>query len=357
MAQMGRIGGPLLADNLVRNGSNLAFNTKVLYLDVTNNRVSFNFASSPPGVFDAYTPNAINTSGLLVDTTATISDFTVSASSISHATSTITISPNQSSNPTIVVSGLATDNLRIRANSIVNSVLNSSINITPTKGIIANSNVLVDGNLRATGQITFDGDITLGDNPGDKISLTGEINSSIVPTNPLGVPTFDLGSDSLRWNTLYANSTSVGVINQDNLTATTLVAGNLTISGTSISASLNNNLNLIPDGSGKIKFNGFAYVTNTTINNPIPTSPFIINNTQYGYTKFAGAGLVIPYGTSNNYPDNPELGTMRFNSSTKILEIYSTTSSSWIPVIGTAPNVTTADIERITFVNELILGF
>ena len=39
---VGRISGPLLKSNLVRNGIDLAFETDLLYLDVNNNRVGIN---------------------------------------------------------------------------------------------------------------------------------------------------------------------------------------------------------------------------------------------------------------------------------------------------------------------------
>ena len=41
----GRISGPLLKSNLVRNGVNLAFETDLLYLDVNNNRVGIKTAN------------------------------------------------------------------------------------------------------------------------------------------------------------------------------------------------------------------------------------------------------------------------------------------------------------------------
>ena len=36
---IGRISGPLLKENLLRNGTDLAFETDLLYLDVTNRRI------------------------------------------------------------------------------------------------------------------------------------------------------------------------------------------------------------------------------------------------------------------------------------------------------------------------------
>jgi len=39
MSQLGRIGGQVLTDNLLRAGVDLAFETDLLYLDVTNRRI------------------------------------------------------------------------------------------------------------------------------------------------------------------------------------------------------------------------------------------------------------------------------------------------------------------------------
>ena len=42
---IGRISGPLLKANLLREGVNLAFETNLLYLDVNNSRVGINNAN------------------------------------------------------------------------------------------------------------------------------------------------------------------------------------------------------------------------------------------------------------------------------------------------------------------------
>ncbi len=39
MSQLGRIGGQVLTDNLLRAGVDLAFETNLLYLDVTNRQI------------------------------------------------------------------------------------------------------------------------------------------------------------------------------------------------------------------------------------------------------------------------------------------------------------------------------
>ena len=188
--ELGRISGPLLADNLRRNGSNLAFDTKVLYLDVVNGRVGFN--SNAP-VTDLYTPTAIDTVNLIVDTSANIANFTIGTNNIQNAVSTITISPNQLVNPVIVVPSISATNLNFFNNTLQNTISNDNINVTAsgTGTIKLNNNTTVTGNLHATGAITWDGNITLGDANTDSITLNAEVNSSVVPnvTN-----TYNLGS-------------------------------------------------------------------------------------------------------------------------------------------------------------------
>ena len=128
--QQGRIGGPLLADNLLRNGANLAFEHKVLFLDVVNKRIGFNNAAP---VNDLYTPTAIDSVNLIVDTTADIGNFVVSGSTIQHVLSNpITISPSQNINPSISTPGLSTANLYLYGNNFSNTVTNNSVNFTPS---------------------------------------------------------------------------------------------------------------------------------------------------------------------------------------------------------------------------------
>ena len=42
---IGRISGPLLKQNLIRDGVNLAFETDLLFLDVVNSRIGVNSAA------------------------------------------------------------------------------------------------------------------------------------------------------------------------------------------------------------------------------------------------------------------------------------------------------------------------
>lgn len=65
MSQIGRIGGQVLTDNLLRAGVDLAFETDLLYLDVTNRRIGIR-DSSP--TYDLDVNSSIRTTDLTVDT-------------------------------------------------------------------------------------------------------------------------------------------------------------------------------------------------------------------------------------------------------------------------------------------------
>ena len=94
--ELGRISGPLLSDNLLRNGNNLAFETQLLYFDVVNNRIGINSSSPNNDLFVNSTTNTIN---LNVTTLANLgSNISVSTNQIQNPISSITIQPNQSNN-------------------------------------------------------------------------------------------------------------------------------------------------------------------------------------------------------------------------------------------------------------------
>jgi len=351
MAQIGRIGGPLLADNLLRNGNNLAFETKLLYLDVNNKKVGFNNLNPN---YDLQASNGIDSVNLLSNNTSSISNFIISSNTISNGFSTITIQPNQSSNPTIVTPGLQTSALTISTNLIKNNTASGDINITANGSgqVILNNNTLVTGNLHATGNITFDGNIQLGSNSSDTITFTADVNSDILPNVN---NTYTLGSSSLYWKTLYTNTMGITTINQNALTATTLNSGNISLNSNSISVA--GNFNFGVSGTGHVKFNGFRYITGNTINNPNPTGAFNIGSTGSGYIKFSGStGIVVPLGNSSTYPLNPQGGTMRYNTDTSVLEIYNNSLTSWLPVIGNSPVVSAPVVQQTAIVWDLILG-
>jgi hypothetical protein len=325
--ELGRISGPLLADNLKRNGANLAFDNQVLYLDVKNNRIGFNTATP---VTDLYTPIAIDSVEFIVDSTADIGNFVVSGHTIQHVlNNSITISPNQIVNPRIITPGISSDNLYLNGNTISSYTTDSNINITANgtgKLNFANDSgtvqVTVNGNLHASGDITWDGNITIGNNlTQDTVTFSAEIDSNILPSS---TNVDNLGSDPLAaghaWATLYVNEV-------DSLLAT---FPNFTISENTIAGTVTN---------GTVNYTGFSGIvnaeylqfSNTTITNNWST-PNTNDQRSIIFTP-SGTGTVqlntttslkLPTGTDSVRLLNAN-GELRFNNTNTNIEGYSET--------------------------------
>ena len=71
MAQLGRISGPILKENLLREGVDIAFETDLLYIDVNNDRIGVR-TNSPSS--DFHVDGTIRTTNLIVDTLAQFDD-------------------------------------------------------------------------------------------------------------------------------------------------------------------------------------------------------------------------------------------------------------------------------------------
>lgn len=224
---IGRITGPLLKANLLRNGVNLAFETDLLYLDVINGRIGIN-TSSPST--DLHVSGTTRTTNLEVETQATIgsagSIFTISGNTIASSNDVINLQPS-GSNPVVYQGKLQVNsNLQITANTISTLVTDDDLSLTTsgTGTVIVNSNVLVNGDLHATGSITSDGDITIGDTPGqDNVIFNADINSNIIPNVNNA---FDLGSDPTTggnaWHTAYLQD-----VRADTITTSSLLVGGI----------------------------------------------------------------------------------------------------------------------------------
>jgi hypothetical protein len=247
-----------------------------------------------------------------------------------------------------------------------------------------NSNTLVNGTVHATGNITFDGSIVLGDSSSDRIFIAAEVDSNIIPS---ATNTYNLGSSGLEWLNLNVNSASISsTLIATNLSSSIIPivnAGNITITGTTISDS-NNDLALTPTGTGSVKFNGISLFTGNQINNTASSlsyltiengaviftlentnllqienpsnDPLIIANTGSGVTQFAGTGAVqVPSGTNSNYPASTVTGQTRWNISLGYTEIYN--GSVWQDISGLDYNTATAQqVNDLNTIWSLILG-
>ena len=374
--ELGRISGPLLADNLLRNGTNLAFDDKVLYLDVVNGKVGFNTLA--PTV-ELTVPNTANTTNLVVDTQTNISNFTVTTNNIQHVTGGITLQPDQASNPNFVTPGLSTANLYFSSNILTNTVTNNPINITSIGSgqVKLNSNTLVNGSLHAVGNITFDGNIQLGNDTTDRITFAAEVTSNILPapatkssnlltqrgTLFIGIDDelllisqqylYNLGNASLRWNTVYANTLISPNVNTSTITVSSVTAGGTTFGSNTID-NTSNTIQFSTLGTGQVKFNGVSWINGNDIQNTTNSS-ISLASTGNGYMKFAGtSGMVLPVGNNNNRPINPVTGAMRFNTNLGYAEIFNGTL--WASVGGSSAVLSSAQVNDTMWAWDLILG-
>jgi len=274
--ELGRISGPLLSENLLRNGIDLAFDNTSLYLNVNDRFVGFG-TSTPVRTLE------INgyalTNNLVVDTQWDIgTTLEFNSNNILNYNGVITISPNQSSSPLIVVPGVKTDNIQFKNNNLT-GLSDSSINLSPS-GIgqtvfgsgIANSpiSVLVDGDLHTTGNVTFDGNITFGNNANDLINIISKINTPITPNQDIQ---FDLGASDKYFRTTYVNSYNsttltgkqlqpVDTVNYPFTTGLTIRDSTFNIPNSDMAISSQN-------GTGKLQF-----VTDLVINGGFETGDF-----------------------------------------------------------------------------------
>jgi hypothetical protein len=234
--ELGRISGPLLAENLLRNGNNLAFESKLLYLDVVNGYIGVN-TDTPTRTL--VINGKTNTTNLTVDTLATIANLEISTSQIQNVSGGITLSPNQSLNPTVNVPRLTTASFDITTNTISNSTINSNITLDPMgtgQLVVTTTNVDVRGSLHATGNITWDGAIVFGNDNTDNVTFSADVNSSIIPdvTN-----TNNIGSVGAEWRNLYSHNLSGNVV-----VSSTLTVGGINVlktQGQTIYVSVNGN--------------------------------------------------------------------------------------------------------------------
>lgn len=243
-AELGRISGPLLSANLLRQGVDLAFETDLLYLDVVNGRIGIN-RDGPAYSLDIL--GTTNFNNLIALTSANLANFTISSATIANAVGNITISPNQLLDPTVATPQLQVGNLNFFDRTVLNTTVDANLvldtlstsNAVPIllengldtlqleslgellaeigsgQVVFNTTNVNVNGNLHATGDITWDGNITFGNNDLDSVDFNSDFTSDIIPDAP---NQYDLGAFNKQWQTLRTNTVVTDLITTNGLT-------------------------------------------------------------------------------------------------------------------------------------------
>jgi hypothetical protein len=268
---LGRISGPLLKSNLLRNGVDLAFETNLLYLDVTNRRVGIN-TSTPSN--DLQVNGTARVTILNVSGTATLGTISFTSNSITSTSNQINISAS-GANPVVYQGTLQVGNLQMTSNTISATGVNQNIvfNTTGTGAVTVNSNLTVNGNLntqgnmQVSGNVTVAGTVQIGDQTTDTVAFTAGVNSNILPST---TNTYNLGSASLQWNNVYANNLTLGTF-----TATNLSTANLTFNNGVITNTVTNqDISFVTNGTGGINIGNFRINSNNILN----TVPNAVSN-------------------------------------------------------------------------------
>lgn len=353
MSQLGRISGPLLKANLIRDGVDLAFENDLLYLDVNNARIGINNGSPE---YDLDVNGNVRTGNLEVLNIFNIGNFTISDNTISSNLPTINFIAS-AGEATIYHSRLIVNDLEFNSNIISTTVSNSNLEIRPSgtgildikKSTNIDGNLTVTGNISADGNVTIGGNIVIGDELSDTITINASIQSSLIPET---TATYDLGSTNFRWRNIYSVN-----INADNLNLNTFEIGNLFFFDTTITTVGNSNLIINPSGNGRVQTGNFDFFQNT-ITNRVNGSITEITQTGAGYFKIAGTnGFVPPSGNSAQRPSGYQVpGMTRYNTESRALEIWDNVTNNWVSPAGVIGAISETQANDIAIAFALTLG-
>lgn len=358
MSVIGRINGPMLRENLLRLGVDLAFETDLLYLDVNNGRIGIK--RSVPTVELDVNGNALFKNNLKINGTTITSE---------NTNGNITLTPNGTGRvalsyltsgriPLATTSGTITDsaNLTFSTDTLTTVAANVGNIRIANNHVIANN---VDGNVYITPNgtgyvITYR--LTSTNLTSGRVVYVGTGGQLIDSANL----TFDGTNLSVSGNTLFSAAQ----------------LGNITFSNVTVSTSLTNaNLNLTANGTGYVNATNLV-VTGTASNRVLVTNSSGIVSTdsaitynsstdtlQVGNLTFVGSNisstsgniiltpastnvvkidsntsLQLPSGLTGDRPGSAVAGMLRWNSSNTELEYFN--GSSWQSIISTYGSTT-----------------
>ena len=348
---IGRISGPLLKSNLIRDGVNLAFETNLLYLDVVNSRIGINTAAPQYALDVVGTTRSTN---LAVGNQLNIGNFTLSGNTISSNLPTITFSAS-GGEATAYHSRLVVNDIELSGNKISTTVSNANLELDPNgtgKVDIQSStdiagNLLVNGDITATGNITIGGNLTIGDALTDTITINASIRSSLIPETD---NTYDLGSSSYKWRAIYTQG-----IFATNLSLSTFDIGNIHLENNAITTTGGTDLIIDPSGTGSLVIGDFQ-IRGNSITNVATDSITELAQSGTGYFKIAGTNaFVVPRGTTGQRPTTYAVeGMTRYNTDAKALEIWD--GLQWSSPAGTIGAVSESTANDIAIRFALTIG-
>lgn len=349
---IGRISGPMLKADLLREGVDLAFETDLLYLDVNNNRVGIN-KTNPE--FDLDVAGTVRVPSIEITSIANIGNITISGNTIDSNVDVLELGTEDT---VVYQKKINIDDIEIESNVIRTITPDTNLELRPTENAIVEifSDTNVYGDIFITGNITTEGDIIIGDNRlEDTVVFNAKLDSDLIPTT---TDTFNLGSTTKRWNTLFAKEIYVDTIDIEQLLTTEKISiDDIEIDNNEIkTVTANTDLKLTAQGTGRVNIENFA-IKDNIITNIVSNSITVFSNTNNGYFKIDGArGFVVPVGNNLQRPDQAfrEAGMIRFNTDDQRLELFN--GSVWGSVAGPQAGITAAQAQDIAVELVLMLG-
>lgn len=368
MSQLGRIGGQVLTDNLLRAGVDIAVETNLLYLDVANRKIGirkgvpvYDFdVNSQIFTNDLEVVNQLSSGNIRVTSPNTFST-SVGGIAVRIAGSTIfhdRLITQVSGNARLIFDGNAVStasnqNIILDPNGSGTVEFQANTNIT--------GNVAVSGNINVGGNLSGISSITLGDQTIDTVTIVPDFTQSIVPGDNL---TYALGADQAdssprRWSQVHApdwTNIDTGAWPGSGLRPQAVtVSDQLLLNGVinKIQGVQSNEDVFINPNSG------ITYVESIKWEDAVLTNllntPLTFANTGIGYIRLVGDnGFVVPSGDNSQRRPTPEVGETRWNTEEAYLECWD--GSVWVVSTGGGEIVTQEYMSDLGFIYSAILG-
>lgn len=358
-AGIGRIGGKLLSENLVRNGIDLTFrngatDSDLLYIDVNNDRLGVN-TDGPLNDLEINGNSRVDNSVYVTDTAATVGNLLINTDgSFSSVVGPIIVEPN-GPDAFVQYDRVTTPSFEIHNNFIKNNIVDQDIQLFASgAGIIdiqSTTNVLGDlevaGNIQVDGNVQLNGMFYIGDSPLDTVTVNPDLTQSIIPGAD---NTYDLGTSLKKWNDVNIyNISGVNTVTVNNI----VISNQLRVSGNSITTDQSNDQVVLDSATGNIRLEDITINANTITN--LPDTPITLASTGIGYYQFTDDHAVrVPFGDTSERRSTPEVGETRWNSDSQFLECFDGTV--WQVATGGGLVVTAPYMEELSFTWTLILG-
>lgn len=358
MSQLGRISGPLLTNNLVRNGSPLTFRNgpldpDLLFIGVTNDRIGVN-TIAPAFSLHVNGDTNIDGSAIINGISAKVGNVIFNTNgTVSSQVGPIIIEPT-GADAYIQYGKVLNTELEIKDNYIKSTTLNTDIlldaNAAGKVSFLSDATVAnglqVNGNIGVVGNVRLDGMFYVGDNPLDTVVVAPDFTQSIIPGQD---NTYNLGKTDKRWAEVNVQEISSSA---NLLTTTLLVSYQTSYSGNTITTVQSNEELTITSNSGSIQVESLS-INQSTITN-LSNTPITITHTGNGHLKINDTnGMVIPVGDTSQRVGS-EVGATRWNNQIGYMECFDGTV--WQVATGGGIVVTSDIMEELGNVYALIFG-